>query len=77
MEKRHFALLEEGRLNNFEISSIQGGMTCKPSGKDTYLSNGTESVCPVKYRSCNSLSDKLVCNSADGYNGPTGPAGLY
>ena len=77
MEKRHFDLLEEGRLNNIEISSIQGGMTCKPSVGKTYLSDGTTSVCPVTYKSCNSLSDKLVCNIDGGYVGPTGPAGLY
>ena len=79
MEKRHFALLEDGRLNNFEKLSIQGGgtMICKSSGSIIYTSNGETSACPIRYKSCNGLSDKLVCNAADGYNGPTGPAGLY
>ena len=58
-----FALLEEGRLSNYEQLNVMGGGTlvCKSDGTLTFQSGEIVS-CPVKYKSCTEHANIHVCN---------------
>lgn len=79
-----FTVLEDGRLNDFEMSSIKGGkQATKDCFKQTYSvtpdcpGNPTGySTCPIQYMSCTADSYVMCSGANGGYKGPTGPAGL-
>lgn len=78
---KKFRVIEEGRLDASQLIQITGGgkLTCSSSGTQIYqqcANEGTLASCPIKYKSCASSSDHLVCNLDGGYNGVPGSAGL-
>lgn len=74
-----FKVIENGTLNKNDMANIVGGgLTCSSNGTTIYdQDTGDGSVsCPIKYKSCSSLSNKLTCNLEGGYTGIPGGAGV-
>lgn len=78
---KKFKIIEEGRLDASKLSQIKGGgrLTCESSGTTIYhqcdTTGAAKSSCPISYRSCIGLSNKITCNANGGYSGNAGPAG--
>lgn len=74
-----FKVIENGTLNKKDMSNIVGGgLTCSSDGTTIYDQDtgGGNVSCPIKYKSCSGVSNKLTCNLEGGYNGAPGSAGI-
>ncbi len=73
-----FKIIEAGRLDKQQMSLVIGGgnVDCKSDGTKRFWTGDGVVNCPIKYRSCEGISNKLLCSVVGGYEGPPGSAGF-